>query len=173
MLPGRGGGERLYRATARRLLLDRTTFASPAAGEALESVLAFVFDRTRLDIRDAARSGAVDLQRRAPDPASLVAWRNVLRLPPEAAERLYREIDALWKTYDAPPDSTSGDARLYTFAVALCPMAAGLESAAAADEAGSGETHPRSQRASQAAPSTRKPAVHAGRRSRKDSARGR
>ena len=130
--------EKHYRAAARDWLLARErlapgTDASASAGSeaGLESLLAYVLDQTRLDIKRQAAAGTLDLARRAPDPASLIAYRNVLKLSPQQAERLYARLLAFWQEYEAIAKQPATEGDFYAFAVCLYPNALGEPQVAA------------------------------------------
>ena len=115
--------EKHYRAAAREFVLDRASFARGKATDRtrVEALLGFVFDQTRLDIRRLLDAGRLDLARRAPDPASLVAYRNVLKLDSTQAARLYQRLHAFWQEYEAIAKAPAAEGRFYAFTVALYP----------------------------------------------------
>lgn len=115
--------EKHYRAAAREFVLDRASFARGKATDRtrVEALLGFVFDQTRLDIRRLLDAGQLDLTRRAPDPAALIAYRNVLKLDPTQATRLYQRLHDFWQEYEAIAKAPSGEGRFYAFTVALYP----------------------------------------------------
>ena len=49
-----------------------------------EALLGFVFDQTRVEIGRGIEAGRLDFRRRAPTPGALMAYRNVLKLSPDA-----------------------------------------------------------------------------------------
>jgi len=115
--------EKHYRAVARDLRLDAGAFR---AGEALdprrtEALLGFVFDQTRVEIARGLDDGRIDFNRPAPEPGALMAYRNVLKLSPEQAARLYARLYAFWMEYDEIAKQPAGDGRFYAFTVALYP----------------------------------------------------
>ena len=127
--------ERHYRAAARDFVLDRDALGSGSAPgrERSEALLAFVFDQTRLEIARGLEQGSIDVQRTAPVPGSLMAYRNVLKLDRTQAERLYRRLHAFWMEYEAIAKQPAEDGDFYAFAVALYPNAP-MEPTAAARE---------------------------------------
>jgi hypothetical protein len=115
--------EKHYRAVARDLRLDAGAFR---AGEALdprrtEALLGFVFDQTRVEIARGLDDGRIDFNRPAPEPGALMAYRNVLKLSPEQAARLYSRLYAFWMEYDEIAKQPADDGRFYAFTVALYP----------------------------------------------------
>jgi Helix-turn-helix domain len=121
--------EKSYRAAARDWVLDRSNFDPKAApGKSrIDALLAFVFDQTRLEIQRQVADGGIDLKRRAPDPLSLVAYRNVLKLDQDQASRLYRRLYDFWMEYDRIAKAPAPNGRFYAFAVALYPNAVGTD----------------------------------------------
>ena len=115
--------EKHYRAAAREFELDRASFARGKASDRarIEALLGFVFDQTRLDIRRLVDAGQLDLARRSPDPASLIAYRNVLKLDAAQAARLYQRLHDFWQEYEAIARTPSAEGRFYAFTVALYP----------------------------------------------------
>ena len=61
------------------------------------------------------------LGRRAPDPVSLIAYRNVLKLDAAQAARLYQRLHDFWQEYEAIAKAPAADGRFYAFTVALYP----------------------------------------------------
>lgn len=115
--------EKHYRAVARDLRLDAGAFR---AGEAIdqgrtEALLGFVFDQTRVEIRRGLDDGRIDFTRTAPQSDSLIAYRNVLKLSPGQAQRLYARLHAFWMEYDEIAREPAEDGRFYAFTVALYP----------------------------------------------------
>lgn len=115
--------EKHYRAVARDLRLDAGAFR---AGEALdpkrtEALLGFVFDQSRVEIARGLEDGRIDFSRTAPQPDSLIAYRNVLKLSPAQAARLYERLYAFWMEYEDIARQPAEDGRFYAFAVALYP----------------------------------------------------
>lgn len=124
--------EKHYRAVARDWVLERTGLdvRGPGGAARLESLLAFVFDQSRLEIRRQVELGAIELERRAPQRGALMAVRNVLKLNDARADRLYRRLHEFWQEYEAAAKEPDEDGRFYAFAVTLYPNAgAGLEAA--------------------------------------------
>lgn len=115
--------EKHYRAAAREFELDRASFARGKASDRarIEALLGFVFDQTRLDISRLLDAGQLDLARRSPDPASLIAFRNVLKLDAAQAARLYQRLHDFWQEYEAIAKAPAADGRFYAFTVALYP----------------------------------------------------
>lgn len=102
--------ERRYRAVARRLRLDRSTFGDKVPGdERLETVLDYVFDQARSDIARSHAAGHIDLALRPPAAGALMAFRQVLKLSPADHARLVAALHALYEEYErlsqqVPPD---------------------------------------------------------------------
>jgi hypothetical protein len=117
--------EKSYRAAARDWVLDRTGVDPGAApGRArIDALLAFVFDQTRLEIQRQVENRALDLTRRAPDPSSLMAYRNVLKLDRTQASRLYRRLLDFWMEYEEIARNPAEEGDFYAFTVALYPNA--------------------------------------------------
>lgn len=115
--------EKHYRACARDLRLDKQAFLDEGAlgRQRSEALLSFVFDQTRVEISRGLAEGRIDIRRRAPDPDALVAYRNVLKLSPDQAARLYARLHAFWHEYDEIAKQPAADGRFYAFAVALYP----------------------------------------------------
>lgn len=115
--------EKHYRAAAREMLLDRDALAGMGRGDpaSTEALLGFVFDQSRVEIARGLREGRIDPRKRAPEVDGLVAWRNVLKLSPAQAARLYAKLHAFWMEYDAIAHAPAEDGRMYAFAVALYP----------------------------------------------------
>jgi hypothetical protein len=115
--------EKHYRAVARDLRLDAGAFGTGDRPDRrrTEALLGFVFDQTRVEISRGIEAGRLDFRRRAPDPAALMAYRNVLKLSPEQAGRLYARLHAFWMEYDEIAKQPDPDGRFYAFAVALYP----------------------------------------------------
>jgi DNA-binding transcriptional ArsR family regulator len=117
--------EKHYRSAARDFLLDKGAFGdgkSPDAGR-VEALLGFVFDQTRLEIGRGLADGRIDIRLRGPELNSLMAYRNVLKLSTEQAERLYSRLHAFWMEYEAIAKQPADHGQFYAFAVALYPNA--------------------------------------------------
>ena len=118
--------EKHYRASARDLLLDKKAFQSGHRldSKRAEALLGFVFDQTRIEIGRGLADGRIDIQKRAPDVGALMAYRNVLKLAPEQAQRLYSRLLEFWLEYDEIAKHPAGDeGQFYAFTVALYPNA--------------------------------------------------
>lgn len=115
--------EKHYRAVARDLQLDTAAFGPGDKPDRrrTEALLGFVFDQTRVEISRGIEAGQLDFRRRAPDPGALVAYRNVMKLSPEQAQRLYERLQAFWMEYDEIAKQPAADGRFYAFTVALYP----------------------------------------------------
>ncbi len=115
--------EKHYRASARDLLLDKQAFLEGGKLDRRrsEALLSFVFDQTRVEIGRGLADGRIDIGRRAPEPEALIAYRNVLKLSPEQAERLYSRLHAFWMEYEQIAKQPAADGRFYAFTVALYP----------------------------------------------------
>lgn len=115
--------EKHYRAAARDWVLDRASFGrgSGAGAGRLDALLAFVFDQSRVEIRRQVQTGAIDLARRAPDRGALMAYRNVLKLSDQQADRLYRRLLDFWMEYEAIAREPPAEGQFYAFAVTLYP----------------------------------------------------
>lgn len=115
--------EKHYRAVARDLRLDTAAFGTGDKPDRrrTEALLGFVFDQTRVEISRGIEAGQLDVRRRAPDPGALMAYRNVLKLSPEQAQRLYARLQAFWMEYDDIAKQPAADGRFYAFTVALYP----------------------------------------------------
>jgi hypothetical protein len=125
--------EKHYRAVARELQLDRRAFTARGMTDRsrVEALLGFVFDQTRVEIQRQIDGGTLDLGKTAPEPGSLMAYRNVLKLDAEHAAQLYARLKALWDEYDALAKAPDADGRFYAFTVALYPNALAMDSALA------------------------------------------
>jgi AcrR family transcriptional regulator len=115
--------EKHYRALARDIRLDAAAFGTGDRPDRrrTEALLGFVFDQTRVEISRGIEAGRLDFRRLAPDPSALIAYRNVLKLSPEQAARLYARLHAFWMEYDEIAKAPAPDGRFYAFAVALYP----------------------------------------------------
>ena len=115
--------EKHYRASARDLLLDKQAFLEDGKLDRRrsEALLSFVFDQTRVEIGRGLADGRIDISRRAPEPEALIAYRNVLKLSPEQAQRLYSRLHAFWMEYEQIAKQPAADGRFYAFTVALYP----------------------------------------------------
>ena len=115
--------EKHYRASARDLLLDKQAFLEDGKLDRRrsEALLSFVFDQTRVEIGRGLADGRIDISRRAPEPEALIAYRNVLKLSPEQARRLYSRLHAFWMEYEQIAKQPAADGRFYAFTVALYP----------------------------------------------------
>jgi hypothetical protein len=115
--------EKHYRAVARDLRLDAGAFR---AGDKMdprrtEALLGFVFDQSRVEISRGLEDGRIDFNRLAPEPGALMAYRNVLKLSPEQAQRLYSRLFDFWMEYEEIAKQPADDGRFYAFTVALYP----------------------------------------------------
>ena len=119
--------EKHYRAVARDWVLERSGLdvRGPDGAGRLESLLAFVLDQSRIEIRRQVELGAIELERRAPRRDALVAVRTVLKLNEARADRLYRRLHEFWQEYEAAARQPDEDGKFYAFAVALYPNAGG------------------------------------------------
>jgi len=115
--------EKHYRAIAREIRLDAAAFGSGTKPDRrrTQALLGFVFDQTRVEISRGIEAGQLDFRRVAPDPSALMAYRNVLKLSPEQAQRLYARLLAFWMEYDEIAKQPAADGRFYAFTVALYP----------------------------------------------------
>ncbi len=129
--------EKHYRAVARELLLDRSAFTTSGMPDRsrVEALLGFVFDQSRVEIQRQIESGAIDLNRSAPEPGALMACRNVLKLDAQGAARLYARVKALWDEYDELAKAPAIDGQFYAFAITLYPNAVASEPPSAAESA--------------------------------------
>lgn len=117
--------EKHYRAVARDIRLDVGAFGSGDKPDRrrTEALLGFVFDQTRVEISRGIEAGQLDFRHLAPDPKALMAYRNVLKLSPEQAQRLYARLYAFWMEYDEIAKEPAPDGAFYAFTVALYPNA--------------------------------------------------
>lgn len=118
--------EKHYRACAREMPLDKAAFHRSGVldGARTQALLGFVFDQTRIEIDRGLADGRIDITRRAPEPGALMAYRNVLKLSPEQARRLYARLFDFWMEYeDIAKQPAGGDGQFYAFTVALYPNA--------------------------------------------------
>ena len=117
--------EKHYRAVARDLRLDSAAFGTGAKPDRrrTEALLGFVFDQTRVEISRGIEAGQLDFRRTAPTPGALMAYRNVLKLSPEQAQRLYARLHAFWMEYDEIAKQPAAEGEFYAFTVALYPNA--------------------------------------------------
>jgi DNA-binding transcriptional ArsR family regulator len=119
--------EKVYQVAARLFLVDRALMTIGADNEesGLGVVLESVLDRTASDIRRSARSGAIDLQQRAPDPSALFIVRGFSYLSPQRASEFYQRFRLLVDEYvtAAEDDVSEGgeNGRYYGLALALYP----------------------------------------------------
>ena len=115
--------EKHYRAAGRELTLDRQAFMPTGKLDASrrDALLGFVFDQSRLEILRGLEDGRIDIQRRAPAAGALIAYRNVLKLSNDQAERLYRRLYDFWMEYDAIAREPAAEGRFYAFMTALYP----------------------------------------------------
>jgi hypothetical protein len=157
--------EKHYRAAARDWVLDRSSLASGAVPDAerLDALLSFVFDQSRVEIRRQVESGALDPRLRGPERGSLMAYRNVLKLSDEQADRLYRRLFEFWMEYEAIAREPALEGRFYAFAVALYPNGGSAVGTADA-EPGTSHEDRRSRPTCRSYPRPRSPRKHASRR---------
>ncbi len=119
--------EKHYRAAARELRLERSGMGAGDGGdsrserERREALLGFVFDQSRVEIARGLQDGRIDTARKAPQVGALMAYRNVLKLSPEQAERLYQRLHAFWQEYDVIAKEPAAEGSFYALAVALYP----------------------------------------------------
>lgn len=131
--------EKYYQIAARMFLVDRelmTVGETDETESGLSVVLESVLDRTKDDIRRSVRTGAIDLDRRAPDPDALFIMRGYSYLSPERAAVLYEKLRALVDEYvttaEEDVDEVTRIGRYYGAAIALYPSA--MEIAAAEEK---------------------------------------
>ena len=117
--------EKHYRAVARDIRLDAGAFGpgDKPDRKRTEALLGFVFDQTRVEISRGIEAGQLDFRRTAPTPGALMAYRNVLKLSPGQAQRLYARLHAFWMEYDEIAKQPAPDGDFYAFTVALYPNA--------------------------------------------------
>ena len=118
--------EKHYRASARDFRLDKQAFQKGGEldGKRAEALLGFVFDQSRIEIGRGLADGRIDIHKRAPEVGALMAYRNVLKLSPEQAARLYARLLEFWLEYDEIAKHPAGEeGQFYAFAVALYPNA--------------------------------------------------
>ncbi len=133
--------EKHYRAAARDLRLERGGMVAGDGGDAAgererrEALLGFVFDQSRVEIARGLQDGRIDPARKAPEVGALMAYRNVLKLSPEQAARLYQQLHAFWQEYDVIAKEPAADGSFYAFAVALYPNDLSADSASASASA--------------------------------------
>ena len=129
--------EKHYRAVARDIRLDSAAFGTSAQPDRrrTEALLGFVFDQTRVEISRGIEAGRLDFRRVAPDPSALMAYRNVLKLSPDQAQRLYARLHAFWMEYDEIAKQPAADGDFYAFIVALYPNAVAPAASSAAPAA--------------------------------------
>ena len=115
--------EKHYRAAGRELTLDRQAFTTTGKLDASrrDALLGFVFDQSRLEILRGLEDGRIDIERRAPAAGALIAYRNVLKLSDDQAERLYRRLYDFWMEYDVIAREPATEGRFYAFMTALYP----------------------------------------------------
>jgi len=122
--------EKVYQISARVFLVDRslmTVGESDEAESGLAVVLESVLDQTKDDIRQSARAGVIDLDRRSPDPRALFIIRGYSYLSPERAAEFYAQLRTLVEEYvtggEAEVDEAQANGGYYGLAVALYPSA--------------------------------------------------
>lgn len=115
--------ERRYRAVAKRLRLDRGTFgAGLPGGDALQTILGYVFDRAREDIERSHAAGRIDLALRPPQAGALLAYRNVLKLTPADRDRLCQRLHEIYLEFERISDATPPESgEFHGFALAAYP----------------------------------------------------
>jgi len=113
--------EKHYRAAARQYRVDRMLFADPQSDRegGLETLLEFVLDGTKADIRRNMRSGRIDLTQNAPHPQALLIRRGYARLTPAQTKRLAERLWGVLKDFSEAPDDGTGS--LYGLALAFYP----------------------------------------------------
>jgi len=130
--------EKHYRAVARDIRLDAGAFGAGAKPDRrrTEALLGFVFDQTRVEISRGIEAGQLDFRRIAPTPGALMAYRNVLKLSPEQAQRLYSRLQAFWMEYEDIAKQPAAGGDFYAFTVALYPNAVAPQTPPAAPASG-------------------------------------
>ena len=120
--PVGGTVEKVYYASARQFIVDRAQFSGkPAAWmEYADVLIDFTLTETGKAIRKSIKSGALDLQKSAPDPRALQIRRGIGKLSTKQASRFYKKMEDLISEF-TNMDSEDGEAAEYMLAVAFFP----------------------------------------------------
>jgi len=114
--PNRGTVEKYYEATTRSVRAGRAQVASPAAREAVGTLL---FEQARADLLRALDRG------KAPGEAAPIALRMLMQLTPAQARRVRAEVLALIERFRAEAAKAPGartQRQAYAFTAALLPV---------------------------------------------------
>jgi DNA-binding transcriptional ArsR family regulator len=117
--------EKQYRASAKRLTVDRTLFSPGAApvNETIEALLTAILDGVRDSIRESVHADLIDPQRESPREGGLLLGRTWFRLTREEAGQLYdRFVGALAEFEGRHPDQSEDDVVSYESLVGLYPV---------------------------------------------------
>lgn len=120
--PVGGTVEKVYYASARQFIVDRAQFSGrPSALVDYANVLIdFSLTETGKAIRKSIKSGALDLQKSAPDPRALQIRRGIGKLSTKQAIQFYKKLENLISEF-TNMDQEDGEAAEYMLAVAFFP----------------------------------------------------
>ena len=119
--PVGGTVEKVYYASARQFIVDRAQFSGkPALMDYANVLIDFTLTETGKAIRKSIKSGALDLQKSAPDPRALQIRRGIGKLSTKQASRFYKKMEDLISEF-TNMDSEDGEAAEYMLAVAFFP----------------------------------------------------
>ncbi len=115
--------EKQYQVAAHRYILDPALHVRCQYRQnALEALLASIWDETKRDIRNSVEDGSIDLSEQEGLHRSLLIRRHLRRLTTKQALRFYARIQALLQEFDVTEnEGRSAESELYSFAVAFYP----------------------------------------------------
>lgn len=120
--PGSGAiTQKYYHVAARvfRVNPDLLRFAPLEEHAHLELRMTAIFDEAQSDVRYGLNGGAIRPDAEPPHPLSALIDRRLARLSPQDAERVYRQIDALFSAFEH--DEAHGK-NFYALSVVLHPI---------------------------------------------------
>lgn len=115
--------EKQYRAAAYLFLFDKVLFMRSTAPDDLELPpgLQFMFDSTRLQLKQSVRNNLVELSSTAPiDKRPFLSW-DLSHMTPQQAERFYSKLAALMLEFPIQQQSDP-NAQVYRMFMAVFPI---------------------------------------------------
>ncbi len=116
--------EKVYQAKARQLrVADKLLATSPIKeDDSTESMLNYVFDKSRAKLKNGIRENALESNRNLPPQQRYIAQRGSMRLPPDQAKQFFERLENLSEEYFEKQTNPANFGDWYDFVVAMYPV---------------------------------------------------
>lgn len=119
--------ENHYQVAARHFIVDPTLlrFGADQDEQGFAIMLGGILDETKIDIQRSTRRGVVDLERKSPDPASLLIRRGLALMTLQQARAFHQRLRALLAEFTqmSEEEHAAGET-MYALALAFYPTSA-------------------------------------------------